>query len=354
MLWVTRLSLSKLGAVCATALLGAGGCAGPEPEYQGFNTALDAIEFGFEGDTTPWIHSAAQGESPLELADAADPDLNGVQLLSGTLSGALLHVPGLAVLSNLSWGETSEDLSVALSQQPAKDWGPTVSTALIPRDYLWVRLGACEETAFAWGFLTLTAEEFYLREMGPPASLEDMEIGQGTVSAETADEVGEWRLDREQAGRLDWIHPDWTATGWGVPGQVLLVDHPAGLTVAVANPTSHLSVLKASGVYKFLDIRCDEKGEEDRGIGHLQIFDRQAKLLRIDASGARSTEQGLLGFYEPVGSGFGIIPDGDSTGMEQNGRTFFALAGDFGLLFNFGSTQRVGLALKLGLAGLDE
>jgi hypothetical protein len=115
-----------------------------------------------------------------------------------------------------------------------------------------------------------------------------------------------------------------------------------------------LSVLKASGVYKYLDIRCDENGAMDQGMGHLQIFDRQAKILRIDASGARTSTEGLLGFYEPVGSGFGLIPEGESNDTEKNGATFFALAGDFGLLFNFGRTQRVGIALKLGLAGLSE
>lgn len=354
MLWITRLSLSKLGAVCATALIGAAACSRPAPDYQGYNTALDAIEYGFADDVSPWVFSADRGDSPLELAQSDDPDLNGVQVLRGSFSGVLLRLPGLAVLSNLSWGESAGDLSFALAKQPAKDWGPTVSAALIPRDYLWVRLGACEETSFAWGFLTLDTDRFYLREMGPPASLEEMEIGEGTVEADKADEVGAWHLDSEESGRLNWVHSDWTASAWTVPGQVLLLDHPAGLTVAVANPASHLSVLKASGVYKYLDIRCDENGAMDQGMGHLQIFDRQAKILRIDASGARTSTEGLLGFYEPVGSGFGLIPEGESNDTEKNGATFFALAGDFGLLFNFGRTQRVGIALKLGLAGLSE
>jgi hypothetical protein len=354
MLWITRLSLSKLGVVCATALIGAGACSGPAPDYQGYNTSLDAIEFGFSDDATPWVFSAAMGDSPLELAQSDDPDLNGVQVLLGSLSGSLLRFPGLAVLSNLSWEASSGELSVALAQQPAKDWGPTVTAALIPRDYLWVRLGACDETTFAWGFLTLDADRFYLREMGPPASLEEMVIGEGTVDADKADEVGDWDLDSEEPGRLSWVHSDWTASAWTVPGQVLLLDHPAGLTVAVANPTSHLSVLKASGVYKYLDIRCDENGDMDQGIGHLQVFDRRAKILRIDASGERTSQEGLLGFYEPVGSGFGVIPEGEANDFEENGKTFFALAGDFGLLFNFGRAQRVGIAVKLGLAGLAE
>lgn len=349
--WVTTKSLINGIAFGAILLAGVAACGPMDGDYKGMTTALEPVIFNFEEEDGPWVWDDSSGKIQLEFESSTDADLNGVLESTGAQSAFLLHVPNLATVTSLGLGESESPLSLALSQQPARERGPTVTNALIPRDYLWVRVGDCDATDLAWGFMSLGDKSFHMREVGPPLTLEDMTVGEGAVTATNADSSGEWGLDLSQPGRLLFSRGGTDFEAWSIPGQVLLLAQPEGMVVAVANPRSHLSVLKASGVYKFLDIRCDASGEMDRGVGHLQVFDREVSLLRIDESGEGAREQGILGFYEPVGSGFGIVAEGE--GSDNNGKTFFALADDFGLIFSFGSTQRVGLAVKLGLAGLD-
>ena len=349
--WVTTKSLINSTAFGVFLLVGIAGCGPSDGDYKGLTTALEPVMFSLEDDDGPWAWDEASGKALLALEPSSDPDLNGVLELNGSMTGFVLNSPNSATIMSLGLGEKGAPLALALSQQPAFEHGPTTMNALIPRDYLWTRLGECSATELAWGFMSLGEKSVHMREVGPPLTLEDMSIGEGTVTAANADSTGEWALDLTQPGRLVISKNGVEFEGWTIPGQLIVLAQPEGLVVAVANPHSHLSVLKASGVYKFLDIRCDASGEMDVGVGHLQVFDREVSLLRINESGDRSREQGILGFYEPVGSGFGIVAEGE--GNDSDGTTYFALADDFGLIFSFGNTQRVGLAVRLGLAGLE-
>ena len=127
---------------------------------------------------------------------------------------------------------------------------------------------------------------------------------------------------------------------------------PEGLLVAVANPGSHLSVLKAAGVYKFLDIACDSEGGMDLGVGNFVIFDQDVSLVRYSQTGDEVREEGILGFHQNVGSGFGLLPGQEGGPTMAANSSYFALAGDIGLIYGFGETRRAGVALKLGIAGL--
>jgi len=341
--------LTATGGFIATCSLG---CAPLDVDYAGFSSASDQVGFAFDQDGVDLLIEDPTGQMEFSLAEESNPDLDAVEVATGTGSGHLIRLEDTALVTHLGLGEAQAPMTVALSDIPAKARGAYVSEALITKDYLWVRVGHCDTTTLAWGFATFGDGEFHLREMDASTQPEDIAVGEGTIDSETADRSGTWAMDPDALGHLNLEMAGKSYEAWTVPGESLIMTQPDGLLVAVANPTAHLSVLKAAGVYKFLDVRCDADGGMDQGVGNFQVFDREVSLIRYDSQGDTTTQEGMLGFYEPVGSAFGIIARGEEGAEEATNVSYFALAGDMGVIFHFGETQRVGIAMKVGIAGL--
>ena len=181
-----------MGTVGLLILASSMGCESVEVDYHGYNTAQEALGFTFQKKGLPLLIQEQSGLRQLSLKEESDPELNGMMKAKGGSGGHLMVIENFALISNVPMGEGGSPLSFGLSGTVAQDYGEYVSEELIPRDYLWLRLGDCQSTDLAWGFVSFDATSYRVREVGPPLDMEDMATGEGTVSSEMADSSGSW------------------------------------------------------------------------------------------------------------------------------------------------------------------
>ncbi len=324
-----------------------GGSVEPDSRYQGVSTGGDRVQFDFFREESEVEGSTGQ-EEPVSSGIEEDSNLELDEVwVSGDGRYGVELEDEVLVTNFAAGGEAT--LSVAFSSAEALGYGFGTTGKLVEGDYLWLSFQECGAGDFDWGYLTLGDESYASRRMGPPATFQDAETFEGTVTEDLADETGSWEFASEEDPAELLIRGEENYSAWVLPGRALLIRRDSGFVLAVSNPSAHLGLFNASGVYKFMDMRCDGDELESWGVGNFSTFDREVSYVRYSSDGSEERLEGDLDWHANVGSGFGILllPE---EGVDK--RIYLSVVEDYAMIFQYGEQPSAGLAVRVGIAGL--
>ena len=288
----------------------------PDSRYHGANTQGERVQFDFFREDAEVEGSAGQEDSVASgIEEDGNLELDEVWVTGEGRYG--IELEDEALVTNFSTGGQAT-LSVALSSTEALGYGFGTTEKLVEGDYLWLSFEECGAGDFDWGYLTLGEESYASRRMGPPATFLDAETFEGTVTEALADETGSWEFACEDDPAELRIRGEENYRAWALPGRALLIRRDSGFVLAISNPSAHLGLFNVSGVYKFMDMRCDGGELESWGVGNFSTFDQEVSYVRYSSEGGEERLEGTLDWHANVGSGFGILllPEGDVENME--------------------------------------
>ncbi len=324
-----------------------------DSSYSGVTTRGESIRYDLFRDTSTLKSSMGDESTGPETVyePHEDIELDSVLTAIDDPTRYAIEIEDVGLITNFTTLSGESTLGIGLSSAEADGYGAYTTARMVEGDYLWLSMEECGAGDMNWGFATFGEDSYATKRRGPPSTLADVDVFEGTISAEEADETGAWSLVDNQPGSFLLEHGGITEPGWLLPGRALLIQRGSGFWFAISNPASHLSVLNASGIYKFMDIRCADGALDSWGVGNFSIYDREVEYLRYASNGAVENVSGDMDWHENVGSGFGLLfPPQDEEAPEFD-RLYFSIVEDLALVFQHGNQPSIGLAMRVGLAG---
>ena len=340
----------------ALGLLLLGGCADPAPQiarYAGGNSLGESTWFGADDGS---LSNLGTGAQPWEHDLAENLDLDGVYTAGGHHG---VELPGKMLVTDAPLSTSGEAaLGVGISPDLALSITQPIHADLLMGDWLWFAMDQRGEADGSWGFMKVDAQGMHLATHGPDSNPYDMPYGESQVAPEWADRRGTWAITPGANWHLSVQMEDGeTFHGSVWPGKVMVLTGDSSTMVAVWNPTAHLHLDVASGIYKFIDATWKDGELVSRGVGSMVIFDRQVSWYRELSDGTIEERPAILDWAPNVGSLFGLLfTDVEDVDAE---RIYTVHMEDMALIFGFGNNGEgpatkvhFGIGLKVGQASL--
>jgi hypothetical protein len=328
------------------------GCADPAPtiaRYAGGNSLGESAWIGAEQGA---LSNLGTGEQiwAHELADVLD--LDGVYTADGHHA---VELPGKILVTDAPLSASGQTaLSVALSPQLATDLDQPIQEQLLMGDWIWLHMDQSGDPDGAWGFMRVDAQGMHLSTHGPDSDPYTMPYGESQVAPEWADRRGVWSITPGASWHLSVQMDDGEVLQGSIwPGKMMVLNGESGMLIALWNPTAHLHLDVAAGIYKFVDATWKDGELISRGVGSMVIYEREVSWYRELSDGTVEQRPAILDWAPNVGSLFGLLF------TDQEDRIYTVHMEDVVLIFSFGGdpstsgTQvHFGLGAKIGQASL--